>query len=902
MKRYLSTLLILLSLFSVQGWAEGGRTLLLADSEALLEGATDYLSGIIKVVPSTMESDYISRNWITGEGNKIHFDDLLHRKSLQGVSAIQGLQEEYNPDTISLIWLEREKVHEYKSYGIKKRDLKIRLRIIDPLSGRTVVDRAITYQPKFNTEPSDKTEREDARKALLAKAVSEFDLERLGSSLTRYLDDLQTSANKIRVVIQGIDQKEYFDWRDRLLSMVDSAGMKSGVRDHFDDVKETLTIRGDAMKGAPEFFRSLYHSTVESEILDNFDIRRTGKLIVLKVIPADTKRLVITGLSSQHYHNRLSIYQSALEAIGGVRKVEHHFVAGESDIDSRLVLSFLSTEDLPVVENQLWRSLRSTGKVPNRELVSISEKVIQYRIGEAENDMKSVVVMINNIAPGDYRDIGAEMDKIIKDLGVTGLKKSYSREDFQLKYDFNTMDRTVDVDTIIWGKINALSSLEDIVQDSSAGGMLGYFLNHDRAEKRQITVSISHVSPSDYGKAGRMLITTVKQIEGVEKFSYDYSEAEQVINMTFLYQGENAYSIDGEIWERVKTNADLSGLTTGQIDESSLEYLFGSNKKANNDRVVVSIKGVNGSDYKHVSTAFTKILRSANDVQNVRYGYSVKKRTITFRIEYSGDGLFALEDAIQLGMIKNELFKDVEKGEETGGRLIYHFRKMEGEDDEDGEETYLFNNQPSNNTASLVERLDKSVVYILVDGEKSSSEGTGFFVTQSGHIVTNAHVVSGAQGLYVRTLEDGKYRAEVIDTNERLDIALIRLVTNKKNFPAVKIGNSDKVKKGESILMIGNPLGIDYKHTVLTGIISGFNRHEGAMQLSIPSYPGSSGSPVFDRKGRVVGVMKARALTEKSKIVEVEKKAVMLTTHEAVENIGLIIPINYVRPMLEMVR
>jgi len=101
--------------------------------------------------------------------------------------------------------------------------------------------------------------------------------------------------------------------------------------------------------------------------------------------------------------------------------------------------------------------------------------------------------------------------------------------------------------------------------------------------------------------------------------------------------------------------------------------------------------------------------------------------------------------------------------------------------------------------------------------------------------------------------------------------------------------------------MIGNPLGIDYEHSALTGIISGFNRREGSMQLSIPSYPGSSGSPVFDRKGKVVGVMKARAVSESSKIMEVEKEAVTVTTYEGVENIGLAVPINHVRPMLGMV-
>jgi len=895
MKRLLSAVLIIGALFANSSWASGTQTLLLADSEALLESAKEHFSEVFDAISADIESDYTSRQLITGEGARIAFEDLFHRKSYQGIIALQNLQQEYAPDTVSLIWLESEKVHENKSYGVKRRDLKVRLRVVDPRNGRTIIDRSISYKPKYRTESSDEQEQEDARKEMFAKALAEFKLDRITGPLGRHMEAVKAAGNRVRVVIQGVDQKEYFDWRDGLLSMVESAGVVGDLRDHYDEAKDTLTIRGESGKEIPDFFRSLYQSTMGSEILDNFDITRSGKVIELKELPADTKRLVISGLSPDRYHNRLGVYRSALEAVEGVRSIEHNFV--NSDDASKLVFTFISKEDLPVVEEQLWGTLREAGRVPNRELVSISENAIQYRVGEAVGDVNNIVVVINNIAPGDYRAVGAEMDKIIKGLNVTGLDKSYSREDFQLKYLFNTTDRPVDVDTAIWDSISALTDLENIVQDSGTGSVLGYFFNQDRADKQQIVVTVRHVAPSDYAKAGRMLISTVKQIEGVEKFSYGYSEEEQVINMTFLYQGENAYSIDGVIWDRVKSNKDLSGLTTGLVDENSLEYLFGGDEKAVKDRVVVAIKGVSGSDYKHVSTAFAKILRSTNNVDEVRYGYSVKTRTVTFRIKYSGDGLFALEDAIQVGMSKSDLLKNVERGEDRGGRLVYRY-KGEGEDS-DGEVSI---GGTIGNTASLVDRLDKSVVYILVDEKEGVSEGTGFFVSKRGHILTNAHVVMDGVKFLVKTLDGKRYRAEVIDANPLVDVALLKLNSSNRNFPATKIGNSDKVNKGDQILMIGNPLGVQYEHTVLTGIISGFDRQNGSMQLSIPSYPGSSGSPVFDSKGKVIGVMSARAVSESSKVMEVEKEAVTITTYEGVENIGLAVPINYVRPMLEMVR
>jgi len=406
------------------------------------------------------------------------------------------------------------------------------------------------------------------------------------------------------------------------------------------------------------------------------------------------------------------------------------------------------------------------------------------------------------------------------------------------------------------------------------------------------------VNEDDYAKAGRMLITTVKQIEGIEKFKYDYSEEGQVINMTFLYKGENAYAIDSVIWDRISSNRDLSGLKAGLIDENALEYLFsGKDDGRDGDRVVIVMKDVNGKDYKHVSTAFAKALRAARGIRHVRYSYSVKKQTITFRVKYNGDGLFALEDAIQLAMSKDDLLQDVERGQDKGGRLIYHFNS------ENSDDLSSYSSDSSTNfSGSLIDKLDKSVVFISAyEGDKGSS-GSGFFVSKNGYVMTNAHVVDDSDRLYVTTLDGDRIKAEIIDSNAKLDIAIIKLVTGKKNFPTTRIGNSNNLRKGQPIIMIGNPLGSQYEHTVLTGIISGFNRHNGSIQLSIPSYPGSSGSPVFDRQGKVIGIMRARAVDSTTKTFKVKKEEVTVTSYEGVENIGLAVPINYAKPMLSMAK
>jgi len=796
MKKIFSTLLVLTALFSSASWAESNKTLLISDSKELMGEAKSYFSDTLDVMSSDIENNYISKQLITGEGSKISFDDLFHRKSFRDSAVLQQLKDEYAPKTISLVWIENEDVKDYKAYGLKRSILKLRLRVIDAINGRTITDKSISYKPKYKVEPKDENDKLDARKVTLAKALSEFNLDKVKDSISNYLDGSDSMSNKFRVVVNKVKQKDYFDWKNKMFGFMGPIGANN-LRESYDKATNVLTVRGDTADNVSDFFQSVYNKATDSNTFDGFDIARSGNMIEFNKQQAD-----------------------------------------------------------------------------------------------------KLTVVINNIAPSDYRSVGAAMDSIIKNLDVKELEKSYSREDFQLTYVFDTVDKAVDLDTELWKQISSNANLEKIVQDSGAGNVLGYFFNNDRADSRHIDITVRNVNEDDYAKAGRMLITTVKQIEGVEKFKYDYSEEDQVINMTFLYKGENAYAVDSVIWDRISNNRDLSGLKAGLVDENALEYLFsGKDDGRDSDRIVIVMKGVSGKDYKHVSTAFAKALRSARDVRHVRYGYSVKRQTITFRIKYNGDGLFALEDAIQLAMSKDDLLKDVERGQDKGGRLIYHFN------DEDSDDSASYSGGSSTNfSGSLIDKLDKRVVFISAyTGDKGAS-GSGFFVSKNGYIMTNAHVVGDSDRLYVTTLDGDRIKAEIIDSNDKLDLALIRLVTGKKNFPASRIGNSNNLRKGQPIIMIGNPLGARYEHTVLTGIISGFNRHNGSIQLSIPSYPGSSGSPVFNRQGKVIGVMRARAVDSKTKTFMIKKEEVTVSSYEGVENIGLAVPINYAKPMLSMAK
>jgi serine protease Do len=141
--------------------------------------------------------------------------------------------------------------------------------------------------------------------------------------------------------------------------------------------------------------------------------------------------------------------------------------------------------------------------------------------------------------------------------------------------------------------------------------------------------------------------------------------------------------------------------------------------------------------------------------------------------------------------------------------------------------------------------------------QRMSGVGSGFIIDKNGTILTNYHVVDGAQKIVV-TLSDGKnYDAKVIGKDQKTDIAVIKIDAGE-NLPVVTLGDSDHLEVGEWVMAIGNPFGLD--HTVTSGIVSAKGRQIGAgpydnfIQTDASINPGNSGGPLVNLRGEVVGI------------------------------------------------
>ena len=140
---------------------------------------------------------------------------------------------------------------------------------------------------------------------------------------------------------------------------------------------------------------------------------------------------------------------------------------------------------------------------------------------------------------------------------------------------------------------------------------------------------------------------------------------------------------------------------------------------------------------------------------------------------------------------------------------------------------------------------------------RTSALGSGFIIDAEGIVVTNNHVIQGAEDIFVTVNGEKEYEAEIVGADPLSDIAVLK-IKSKEKFSPVNFGNSDKARVGDWVIAIGNPFGLG--GTVTSGIISarnrsiGLSRYEDYIQTDASINSGNSGGPLFDMNGDVIGI------------------------------------------------
>ena len=166
--------------------------------------------------------------------------------------------------------------------------------------------------------------------------------------------------------------------------------------------------------------------------------------------------------------------------------------------------------------------------------------------------------------------------------------------------------------------------------------------------------------------------------------------------------------------------------------------------------------------------------------------------------------------------------------------------------------------------------------------------GSGFIINEDGYVVTNYHVINGAQEVKVIFSDGKEVNAKVVNYDAERDIAVIKITDDVKMPGIAELGDSSTVKAGEEVIAIGNPLGKEFSSTVTKGIVSSPNRKMKTENGNVLDYiqtdaainPGNSGGPLINSKGEVIGINTAKKVGED------------------IEGIGFAIPINEVKTRL----
>jgi serine protease Do len=138
--------------------------------------------------------------------------------------------------------------------------------------------------------------------------------------------------------------------------------------------------------------------------------------------------------------------------------------------------------------------------------------------------------------------------------------------------------------------------------------------------------------------------------------------------------------------------------------------------------------------------------------------------------------------------------------------------------------------------------------------EQQRGVGSGFILSSDGYIMTNAHVVQGADQVIVTLTDKREFKARIVGADKRTDVALVKI--DSTGLPAVRIGDVSRLKVGQWVMAIGSPFGLD--NTVTAGIVSAKQRDTGEylpfIQTDVAINPGNSGGPLINMNGEVVGI------------------------------------------------
>lgn len=206
-------------------------------------------------------------------------------------------------------------------------------------------------------------------------------------------------------------------------------------------------------------------------------------------------------------------------------------------------------------------------------------------------------------------------------------------------------------------------------------------------------------------------------------------------------------------------------------------------------------------------------------------------------------------------------------------------------------ENYATDQEGALSLQAIYQKVIPSVASISCVQQNGTDMGTGIVMTDDGYVITNYHVIENAQQIYVLLGEDDQYQASLVGGDETTDLAVLKI--NATGLTAAEFGDSDKLRVGDLVVAIGDPLGTELRGTMTDGIVSAINRDLNLsgrqmtlLQTNAALNSGNSGGPLINCYGQVIGITTMKMSNYSS-------------TSATVEGLGFAIPISSAKPIID---
>ena len=288
------------------------------------------------------------------------------------------------------------------------------------------------------------------------------------------------------------------------------------------------------------------------------------------------------------------------------------------------------------------------------------------------------------------------------------------------------------------------------------------------------------------------------------------------------------------------------------------------------------------------------------------FGASYLIRNVGVRLEKTDDG-FTLSMSSRNRQAEPEETSQTQPQEETqqtqeepapvqsvrpeAGAYVGSGTKLNIVSTQEGSDTTFSGEEGALSLQEIYSRVIDSVVSISTMTSSGTASGTGIIMSSDGYIITNHHVISGALVISVLTNDNQEYEAALVGSDEMSDLAVLKI--DAKGLNAAEFGDSSKLRVGDSVVAIGDPLGVQLRGTMTNGIISAINRDLTVgdrtmtlIQTNAALNNGNSGGPLINCYGQVIGI-------------NTVKMSSYYAASATVEGLGFAIPISVAKPIID---